>query len=71
MVKHMVDINAVVQRILADAVMTAHEGDVVVSEDDRSDKLILIGLTLSVEYVVAEDVVHRMSIALEEERIDS
>ena len=71
MVKHMVDINAVVQRIMADAVMTAHEGDVVVSEDDRSDKLILIGLTLSVEYVVAEDVVHRMSIALEEERIDS
>ena len=46
-------------------------GDVAVAEDDKSQKLILISLTPPVEYVVSEEVVHRMAPDLKEERIDS
>ena len=56
---------------MADAVTTAHVGDVAVVEDGRFQKLILIVLTMSVEDVAAEDKVHRMALALEEEHIDS
>ena len=51
--------------------MTEHVEDVAVVEDDRFQKLILIVLTMSVEDVAAEDEVHRMALALEEEHIDS
>ena len=46
-------------------VTTAHAGDVAVEEEVIFQKLILIGLTLSVEYVDAWDTVHRMALALE------
>ena len=52
-------------------VTTAHAGDVAVEEEVIFQKLILIGLTSSVEYVEAWDAVHRMALALEEEHIYS
>ena len=48
-----------------------HVGYVTVYENNRSQKLILIGLNTSLEDVVADDAVHRMALVLEEEHIDS
>ena len=71
MVGNMLAINADVEGIVANAVITAQVGGVVVVYDDRFNKLLLIGMTSAVEYVAAEDVVHRMALTSEEERIDS
>ena len=51
--------------------MTVHVGGMALVEDDRFQNLILIGLTLVMEDVVVEDLVHRMALDLEEECIDS
>ena len=67
----MLSINVAMKMPVADTVKTVHAEGVAVAEDDRSQKLILIGMTLAVEDVVAEVAVHRMSFALEEERIES
>ena len=56
---------------MADAVITAHVGDVAVVEDGRFQKLILIGLTPAVEDVVVKDAVHIMALNLERGVIDS
>ena len=50
---------------MADAVRTAHAGGVAVAEDNRFQKLILIGLTLAMEDVATEDAVHTMALALD------
>ena len=70
-VKNMLAINAYIQRMLEDTVTTAHEGDVATAEDDRSQKLILIGMTPFMDDVIAEDAVHRMEPDFEEEHIGS
>ena len=70
-VEHMLSINAAMKMPVADTVTTVHAEGVAVAEDDRSQKLILIGLTPVVNDVVAEDAVLRMALALEEERIGS
>ena len=64
-------INEAAKRLVIDLVTTVHKGEVSVAEDSRSHKLIIIGKTPAVEDVVAEDLVHRMALNLEEERIDS
>ena len=69
--EHMLAVNASVEGMVADTVMTAHTGDVAMEEDNIFHKLILISLNLSVEDVSKEDAVHRMALALEEERTDS
>ena len=71
MVKEMLVTNTVVQRLVADVETMVHVGHVAVAEEDRSKKLKLIGQNPAVEDVVTEDVVHRIDIALEEDRIDS
>ena len=48
-----------------------HTGDMAMAEGDRFQKLKLIGQTPDVEDVVAEDVEHKMVLALEGGRIDS
>ena len=76
-VHHMVAVNAAVQRIIADAVITVHVGGVDVAmaisvdEDDISNKLKLIGKNPAMEDVVTDDAEHRMSLDSEEEHIDS
>ena len=67
----MLAVNKAVQRLSADLVTMVHAGDVTVSEYDISNKLILIGMNLDMDYVATEDVVHRMALNLEEECIDS
>ena len=67
----MLSINVAMKMPVADTVKTVHAEGVAVAEDDRSQKLILIGLTPVVNDVVAEDAVLRMALALEEERIGS
>ena len=52
-------------------VTTVHVSDVAMEDYGIFQKLILIGLTLAVEDVVAEDAVHRMALALEDKRIYS
>ena len=54
------------ERVATDAVTVAHAGYVDVTEDDRFQKLILIGPTSSIEDVATESAVHRMALALEE-----
>ena len=49
---------------MADVVTTACVGDMDVAEDGRFQKLVLIGKTLAVEDVAAEDAVHMMALAL-------
>ena len=70
-VKNMLAANTAVQSLVADAVTAVHVGNMAVAEDCRSQKLILIVLTLAVEDVVAEDAVHIMALTLEEESIES
>ena len=48
-----------------DAVTKAHSGDVTMVEDVKFHKLILIGMASAAKDVDAEDVVHRMALALE------
>ena len=45
MVKHMLYVNVDVQRLVADEVTIFNAGDVAMAEDNRYQKLILIGLT--------------------------
>ena len=71
MVKHMLAVNEAVQRLVADTEMTVHAGEVVMAEEGRSQKLILMGLTPAVKDVVTEDAVHIMALAFEEEHIES
>ena len=69
--KHMLAVNAAVKNLVADVVIKVHAGGVAVVEYNKFQKLILIGLTLEAEDVVAEDADHRMARASEEERIES
>ena len=63
-VKHLLVINIAVQRLVADAVTTVHAGWVGVAEDNRSQKLKLIGQTPALEDVVLEYVLHIMALTL-------
>ena len=63
-------VNSAVERMVVDTVITAHAGDLDVAEDRIFQKLILIGLTPVVEYLFSEDAVHRMALALNENRIE-
>ena len=56
---------------MEDAAITVHLSDMAMVEDGRSQKLKVIGQTPAVEDVVAEDMEHKMALALEEEHIDS
>ena len=67
----MLDVNAAMQIMVADVVTAVHAGDLAMTEDDRSQKLILMGLTAALEDGAAEDAVYRMTLALKEEFIDS
>ena len=67
----MIAVNASVKILVVDAVIMVHAGGLAVAEDDRSQKLILIGLTPAVEDVAAECLVNRMALTLEEERIEN
>ena len=71
MAENMLSINSAVQRLVVETVTTVHTGYMGVAEDDRSQKLILVSLTTAVEDVDAEDAVHRMALALKEERNNS
>ena len=71
MVEHMLAINGAVEGLVVGMVITAHAWDVEVVEDDRFQKLVLIGLTLSVDYLYVEGTVQRMALYLEEDRIES
>ena len=64
-VQHILFYNTDLQRLVVDVAVKVHAGDVAVEEDDRFHKLILIGLTPAKEDVVAEEMEHRMSLALE------
>ena len=64
-------VNTFAQIIVGYMVVTVHTGDIDVTEDSITQKLILISITLYIEDLVAEDAVHRMVLALEEVRIDS
>ena len=66
----MLDINAAVERLVTDTVTVEHSGDVAVAEDNRFQKLIMIGLNTTMEDVAEEDTVQRMALVLEEEHID-
>ena len=70
-VEYMLAVNADAEKLVAESVATAHEGDVDMEEDDIFQKLILIGMTLSVEDVVAEDAMKGMALDLKKECIDS
>ena len=61
----MLAINTAVEWVLVETITTAHAGYVSVAEDDIFQKLTMIGLTLSMEYVALEDVVHIMALDLE------
>ena len=67
----MLAVNTSAEGLAEDAATMVHVGDVAIAKDIRFQKLILIGLTPALEDVAAEDAVQRMTLALEEERIDS
>ena len=68
--EHMLDSNVSLERLVADEIMTAYARNLSMSEDDRFQKLVLISLTPDVKDVATEDVVHIMTLALEEDRIN-
>ena len=53
MVEYMLSVNSAVEGLMVDAVTTAHAMYVAVVEDNRFQRLILVSLTPSVEYVAA------------------
>ena len=53
-VKHTIVVNTSIRRLVVNAETTVHAGDVAVEEDNRYQKLKLIGQTLALEYVAAE-----------------
>ena len=67
----MLAVNTSVLRLVLDPETAVHAGDMAMAEQDRSQKLKLIGHTLDVDDVVAEDGEHKMVLTLEEEHIDS
>ena len=70
-VGHMLAVNAAVERLAEDVVTEVHVGNMAMAEDDIFQKLVLIGLTMSMDDVAAKYKLHRMSLALEEGIIDS
>ena len=70
-VEYISSVNTAVEMPVADTLTTVHAGGVAVAEDDRYQKLILIGLTPVVNDVVSEGVVSIMALSLEEECIYS
>ena len=60
-VNYMLAVNRSMERMVVDAVRTEHAGGVAVAEDNIFQNLILIGLTLAMEYVATDDTVHRMA----------
>ena len=71
MVEHMLAVNADIQMLVADVVMTVNVGDVAVAEENRYLKLKLISETMSMGDMDAEDMMRIMALSLEEEHIDS
>ena len=63
-VQHMSSVNVSFKRLAVEAVMISHSGDVAMLEEIIFWGLIPIGLTPAVEYVVAEEAVHRMALSL-------
>ena len=63
--------NAVVEKLVVETITTSHTGCVAMAEDVIFQKLKLTSMTLAVDDVVEDDVVHRMALDLEEDRIDS
>ena len=70
-VKHMLVVNASVQRFVAYMETTVYVGYMSVEDDGRLKKMKLIGQTPAVEDMVLEESEQKMALDLEEDRVDS